>query len=260
MRAPAAALSALFLLLAPTAAQAATQSGLEGLGRPVGDERLADMRGRFISPDNISYFGIQMQTSWMGPDGVTTEAALVFSVDFAQGAGVPEGATPTLTIGYTRSGDPAMDVPGLPPGYVAIAVPAGLGSVQGAVQSQQIAGDGNAVRNGMSIAVVPASLISEGGNGLTEVTGGQAVQFADGDALQFIAADNRLGLELTGAGEGVSQAFDGGVGHAAQHVLLGSSNNTIANDMNIVIGFDSLQQTGRANVQNALSAMKGLGF
>lgn len=255
--------------VAPRAAMAAPAdavpaSGLEGIGRTVDDEELSDMRGKFVSADRISYFGVQMQTSWQGPDGVTTSATLSFSVDFLGGAGNPDGATPVLMIGWNREGDPSLDVAGFgeaaADGYVALPV-GGLESTYGAVQSQLIAGSDNAVRNAMRIAVVPASAVQRpDGEGLTTVTDGQSLQFADGDTLQFLLGDNQLGIALASGGDQVRQSMNGMLGQAAQHVLLSSSSNSIHNGMNVVIGYDQLEQNARVSMDNALSAIKGIGF
>lgn len=273
-------LRALFLLtaaaassaLAPAPASAETvaawSSGLEGKGAKVSDAELGEMRGKFISPDKISYFGVQMQTSWQGPDGVTTEATLLFSVDFLNGAGNPEGATPVLMVSWSRDGegDPSLDLSSFGPaaadGYVALPI-GGLGSTQGAVQSQQIAGSDNQVRNDMRIAIIPAALVQmPSGAGLTPVTSGGTQQFGDGDTLQFMIANNQLGLALTGGGtaDQVQQRFDGMSGQAAQHVVLSTSGNAIHNNMGIVVGHDQLGQAGQVSLQNALSALRGVGF
>jgi hypothetical protein len=92
----------------PATAQSQQLSGLEAVGTRVSDEALADMRGKFIKPESISYFGIQMATSWQGSDGITTTASLLFNVDFASGAG--GGGTPHLLISWSREGDPSLDV------------------------------------------------------------------------------------------------------------------------------------------------------
>jgi hypothetical protein len=248
-------------------------TGIEGVGVEVADSELAEMRGRFVSADGISYFGLQLQTSWQGTDGITTYANVLFNVDFASGAGQSQGATPHLLVGWSRDGDSSMDVVGFGPaaqnGYVAVVTSpgtmdvGGLNSVQGAVQSQNIAGAGNNVRNDMSIAVVPASSINRpNGQGLTEVTSGSSQTFSDGDAVHFILGSNAVGLALSsGDGpDGVRQNVDGVLNHAAQHVLLASDLNAVHNSMNITIGLNELRQMDSVRVDHALSTMKGRGF
>ena len=264
------------LWLALTAMSPPT-TGIEGLGTPVSDAALSDMRGKFISPDGISYFGLQLQTSWQGQDGITTYATVLFNVDFAHGAASGSG-TPHLLIGWSRDcdacGDAAMDVPGFGPsaqnGYVAIvsngagnAPVGGLQSVQGAVQNQQIAGSDNRVLNDMRILVVPADQVhSMTPSGLTEIAASASKSFNDGDKVDFILGSNQVALALS-SGEGrdfVLQSVDGAEKQAAQHVVLNSDLNAIRNAVAITVGVDQLKQLDMPQVSNALPAMKGRGF
>ena len=93
-------------------------SGLEQFGAKVSDEQLGDMRGKFVRPGNISYFGISMATSWQNSDQITTSAVLLLSVAFAHGAG-GTGANPMVAVAWNRDcsgcADPAMDVVGFGP-------------------------------------------------------------------------------------------------------------------------------------------------
>jgi hypothetical protein len=257
--------AAAMIVAAAPAAAAPPSSGLETAGRAVSDSELGDMRGKFIGPNNIAYFGIQMQTSWQGADGITTAATLLLSVNFANGAGNLQGATPLLLIGWTRDGDASADISGLGQAasgsYAAIPI-GGLGSVQGAVQSQQIAGSDNNVRNDMRFAIVPiSSLQTQTPTGLSSVTAGQNHQFADGDTLRFVVAPNQVGIELgSGTADQVRQSLDGMLGQAGQHVLLSSSNNMVHSQMGITIGYDQLGDASRASLDNALSALQGIGF
>ena len=237
-------------------------SGLEDTGRKLDDSELADMRGKFVAPSGISYFGLALQTSWQSTDGVTTMATIVFNLSFA--AGALGSATPQLLIGWTRScegcGDPAMDV--TTPSGVDTVVPAGLESVNGVVQSQLINGTDNNVKNAMTIAFVPADQVQPAdGTGLTEVTGTTVQNFADGDMIQFILEPGQVALALSESdGDLVRQSVGSELGQAAQHVLLNSSFNSINNMMGITVGITELQQADRMQVESALSAMKGHGF
>ncbi len=55
---------------------------LDQLGVRVADNELSHMRGRFATPNGISYFGLEMATSWQTPDGITTQARLAINFDF----------------------------------------------------------------------------------------------------------------------------------------------------------------------------------
>lgn len=264
------------LISTPAAAELVSSAGIESLGRKVDDETLSTMRGKYITPNDIAYFGVQMRTSWEGSDGITTSAILLFRISFENGAGMTSGAVPQLMIAFDRQcdgcGDASMDLAGFSGaavgGYTVVngstSLPiGGLGTVHGAVQSQQIAGSDNFVGNSMSVAIVPVSTVAENTSGMTSAVSGSTYDLSGGDRLQFILGGNQVGIALTdGNGtDSVIQTVNGDLNQAAQHVLLSSSNNVIDNRMSIVIGLDNLaQQATRISVQNAMSTMKGHGF
>ncbi|MGH9551470.1 MAG: hypothetical protein ACRD3W_18940, partial [Terriglobales bacterium] len=162
-------------------ASSATLSGLEGIGKPVSDETLGNMRGKFVVPSGITYFGVVMSSSWQGSDGITTAATLLFSVDFAAASTGSKYGTPQLMISWSRScsdcSDDSMDVSAFGPsasnGYVALggngsSIPVGsLGSVSGIVQSQQIMGSDNQSHNVINVEIVPAGSLSYDTTGMT---------------------------------------------------------------------------------------------
>jgi hypothetical protein len=253
-------LAAAALLATPATAEQADSSGLERFAAPLPDERLADQRGKFITPAGIGYFGIELQTLWQGADGVTTNATLLFTVNFPGGAGDMAGAASRLQVGYTRSGsDAPVDLGGA--GSLAIVVPDGLASARGAVQSQQIGGDDNQVGNAMRIVIAPSGQHQLGtGSGLTEVAGGSSLAFSNGDQLQIVAEGNRLGLALVNSrGELIRQGFDGTVGQAAQNVVLNSSGNDVRNAMTLSVGFDPQAANQAVSLTNT-GSLRGLGL
>jgi hypothetical protein len=250
-------------------------SGLEGFGRVVDDDELADMRGKFVAPSGVHFFGIQMLQTWQGPDGVTLQATLEFNVDFAGSAATAAGATPRLQVGWSRAcdscGDPTMDVhsPAMPgqDGPVTLtqasdALPLGdYVTVNGLVQSQQIAGSDNNVRNVMRVSVVPASATSQGSDGGGSDLDTSATHvLANGDAIHFIVAKNELGMAITRGDSLVRAGVGGPASQAAQEVILQSSFNAIRNDIGITLGVDDVRQFDRLGVSGAMSAMKGRGL
>lgn len=238
------------------------RTGLEDAGRKLDDSELSEMRGKFIAPSGISYFGLAIQSSWQSSDGVTTVATLLFNLTFA--AGALGGASPQLLVGWSRScadcGDAMMDV--ATPNGVNTVVPDGLNSVNGVVQTQIVNGTDNAVRNVMTISVLPAGqVVPSSTNGLTEVTSSKSESFSDGDIVRFIIEPGQIALAMSEAdGDLVRQSVGSELNQAAQHVLLNSSFNSITNGMGITVGLSELQQADRMQIQSALSAMKGHGF
>lgn len=243
------------------------------LGVPVPDHQLDAMRGRFISPDAISYFGISMLTSWQDENGITTAARLAFNVDFLNPAG-SGNPVPRLMIGWERTGDSAMDVAGVPDGYVAVtlgadqtlgsAMAAGaLDTVGGAVQANVIAGADNVTRNSMQIAVVPRdALPTAGPQGLEAASGNTSVNFADGDQLHFRMAGNEIGLVMTGGNglDSTMQTVGGDLGQMLQQTMLQSDHNSVFNSSAIVFGVDTARNLDRTQGSEVLLSMKGFGF
>jgi hypothetical protein len=253
---------------------AAPLSGMEGLGKPVSDAALADMRGKFVAPSGLAYFGVVMSSSWQGSDGITTAATLLFSIDFSSNGTGPTQITPQLMISWNREcptcGDGSMDVSGFGAaagsGYMAVTadgvtIPVGsLGTATGVVQSQQIAGSDNYSRNNMGIEIVPAGSMHFDTTGMTALTHGETEHFDDGDTLQFNYTDHQLGLSMTDQHGALQQSVDGNIGQIAQHVLITGNNISAQNNMNLMIGFDPTAAARQMNIQNALSVMKGMGF
>jgi hypothetical protein len=267
--------SAAFAFISLTAAGPAfcmPLSGLEGLGKPVPDSRLGTMRGKFVAPSGIAYFGISMSSSWQGADGITTFANLLFSIDFA--AANPSQITPQVMISWSRDcascGDSSMDISGFGPSasdsYVALtgnggSIPVGaLDSATGVVQTQQITGSDNQSRNAMSIEIVPAGTIANNTIGMTALTGSETQHFSDGDTLQFVFSDQGVGIALTDQSGALQQGVNGQLGQFAQHLLIDGSGIIAGNSMNVTIGRDPTAAAHQLNIQGALSAMKGLGF
>jgi hypothetical protein len=248
-------------------------SGLEQLGAKISDEQLGEMRGKFIRPNNISYFGISMATSWQNSDQITTSAILLFSVGFVHGAGNLDGANPTIAVAWNRDcsgcADPTMDVAGFGPaaqsGYLAVTATSqlipvgGLDSVHGAVQSQQIAGTDNRVTNAMQLAVVPASLAHQMDTSQLQAISQTTEQtFADGSSLGFLVSANQVGISMVGADghSALRQGVDGALNQATQHVLLDDNFNSISNAMSITIGVEGAPLGKGLPLDGALSALK----
>lgn len=268
------ALFAASLAVAPAPAQAQPPgarafAAIEALGAPVPDRELSDIRGKFIRPDSVSFFGVAMVTSWQDDRGIITSARLVFNVDFLN-LGNNGRPVPQLMIGWVREGDPAMDVSDTHSGYAPYLVTeqvlpvGGLGGTSGAAQANIIAGSDNAARNSMQVALVPTSLLHTlNVSGLLPVSSTTVQGFADGDQVEFRLGANELGLIMTGnAGrDSTLQSIGGDLGSLLQQTVLNSDGNAVFNNSTIVIGTETGTATFDAiRAANALSAMKGNGF
>lgn len=246
-----------------------TTAAVGWLGAPIADAELAGIRGKFIRPDSISYFGISMLTSWQDASGITTIARLVFNVDFLK-AGADGNPVSQLMIGWIREGDPAMDVTASNSGYTPLitlqqVLPVGgIGSTQGAAQANIIAGADNVARNTMQIVLVPTSQIGQFQNaGLTAIDATTGFSFADGDHLEFRLGANEIGVALSGNGghDTALQNIGGDFGRMLQQNVINSNGNTVLNNSAIIIGTDMARTSFDAvRATEAMSAMKGYGF
>ena len=263
--------AATLAIASPTAAHASPADAMQqlaALGEAMPDSELADMRGKFVRQDNVSFFGITLLTSWQDAQGVTTNARLVFSVDFLN-LGSDGNPVPSLMIGWEREGDPAMDVTDTHSGYVPYLSPSevlpvgGIGTHQGAAQANVIAGTDNSARNNMSIAIIPASAMPNFTmSGLQSADGTSEFGFGDGDQLQFLVENNQIGIVMTG-GQGLDsslQSLGGDVGQMLQQTMLNTDGNSIFNSASIILAADNFGQREGVSLDNALSAMKGHGF
>jgi hypothetical protein len=259
------------LAAAPVAAGKPDLSALGG-ARLVADDELADMRGKFVTPQSVSFFGITMLTSWQDASGVTTLARLLFSVDFLPGGngGAP---VPQLMIAWSRGGetggDPGMDVTDIHEGYVPYIPPQdafGVGALEtfsGAAQANVIAGADNRALNGMQVMIVPSSAVPALSQAGMNAAGGPVdIAFPDGDRIHFRMADNQLGIIMSGNGglDSTSQLAGGDIGQLLQQTILVSDSNMIENRASVIFGVDALQNQQIVRAQEALSAMKGHGF
>lgn len=238
------------------------------LAQRLDDDELAEMHGKFVSPDAVSFFGITMLTSWQDESGVTTLARLVFNVDFlnASNGGQP---VPQVMIAWSREGDPSMDVTGTHDGYVPYISPeqvlpiGGLDSFHGAAQANVIAGADNRALNGLQMMIVPASALPAlADGGLQPTAGSTSHAFADGDELLFRIADNQIGLVMTGNGglDTSTQVVGGDMGQLLQQTILNSDRNIVSNTTSIIFGIDQLNSLNIVRAEEAMSAMKGHGY
>lgn len=257
----------LFAAGSPAAANMPDLSVLAASER-VDDEDLAEMHGKFVTPDSVSYFGITMLTSWQDASGITTLARLVFNVDFLAS---PDGGNPVpqLMIAWSREGDPAMNVTDSHEGYVPYIAPldtlavGALEDFSGAAQVNVIAGADNRTLNGMQVMIVPSSAVPALSQaGMNQAEGPVNLAFGDGDQLQFRMADNQLGIVMSGNDglDSTTQLVGGNIGQVLQQTVLNSDSNMIENRASVIFGVDAMQNLDVIRAQEALSAMKGHGF
>lgn len=230
------------------------------LGAPLADAELNEMRGKFIRPDAVSYFGISLLTSWEDAAGVTTVARMLFNVDFLG------SNSSKILVGWTRDdADSGADVVGSPSGdsgYGVVPIGA-LETFAGAGQVNVIAGADNETRNSLRVAIVPhGRLPKEDMSGLKPISEMSGNDWDDGDQVRFRAADNSLAVVMTGGNgqDSTMQSLGGELGKILQQNILNTDNNNIFNSASIVFGLDASKSAGSVRLDEAITTLKGHGF
>ncbi len=169
--------------LAPAWAGETPPPATSGL-REIPDAELGAMRGRYIVGDNrVAWFGVTMVSTWLTGAGQSVQGAMQLGFDL-RGRAPDVSFLPSVTI--TEQAASAVAVAAAGDRHVEAG---GLANVAGAVQSVQVAGDGNVARNAMHLQVRDG------------VPGGDAVQGATATAAEATVGDAhaRAALEAGGA-------------------------------------------------------------
>lgn len=197
----------------------------------VSDDALAEMRGRYIDAGQITYFGIQMVSSWRNADGnITGNAAVLY--------GSPQN--PQLTA-YNYAGSQNEGT--------AEKVPAGLAGAGGVVQVNQVAGTGNQSGNATTVVVGRPGELSPAtpGQGWQQVALGQGVS-AEGGRL-------RVEVVRGAAGSAVQQI---GSGQLLQITRINANGVAAANALNIKLELDPSRISAAQLVQAQQALLRGL--
>lgn len=196
------------------------------------DQAMDEVRGKFIEGNQITSFGIQMVSTWKDADGRWQGVA-------ANLQGAP-GYTPNLTT-YTLNNSTVQS--GTP------TETAGMSSINGVAQVNQISGTGN--RGGNSAEVV----VRFDGQQLQAPTGSWTTSDGKGVTL----SDNQLRVDVDLKGNGsLSQRM--GNGQIGQFTRIHGDNLAVQNSMLIQVNMApaTTADTVRNSMMNSRTMMIGL--
>ncbi|MGL4316162.1 MAG: hypothetical protein ACRCTL_06070 [Pseudomonas sp.] len=212
------------------------------------DLELAQLRGRYVLPDRIINFGVTMNTLWQNGagQGIGAQVSLQvqanlqpqLSVTFIDQAG--SGGTPQVPNGQIVGG-------------------AGLGQVQGVVQSVRTAGDYNRGSNQIALEVHKNQAAPV--NGGTPIPAGTQ-SFSNAAGSMLVQSNNR-GLQLqlnAGALGSASQHI--GQGGISQHANILGTQNRVQNLTTLSVGLRDRIATGdlAANCFTAYNLSRPIGY
>lgn len=212
------------------------------------DPELDQLRGRYVLPDRIISFGVVMTSSWQDATGQVIGAQVALNISGAQ-------SQPAL---YVTRIDQAGSGNSLSAGNGQIIGGAGLGSVQGIVQSVRTAGDYNTGLNDLSVQISngaeqPVPTSGEAWNGSQGFSNGAGT-------VQISARDGGLNIAVhAGNGQGhSSQQIGGGV---AQHANIGGSLNNVRNLTALSVALrDNPRTVNMANCLEQLRTLRPSGY
>ncbi len=197
------------------------------------DTELGALRGRYVGPGGVTYFGVEMTTRWVSP-AEQIDAGLHLGLSMA-GPGQPQvELRPVLTV-VSFADAAAVDTQSQNTAYVSND---SLGNISGALQNIQVAGDYNTVRQDVELVVLhdaPAPA-----PGTTGTPGGVllAQQTPGGTSVDISAGSTQIGLDLDHPGRGhVAQQIRGGTLQAGllQSTQLPSDFNQVHNLLRITV-------------------------
>lgn len=180
------------------------------------DPELAQLRGRYVLPDRIISFGVTMTSVWQNSAGQVIGAQVNLNIDGQ--------SQPSLTV---TAIDQNVGTGNVATGTGQVNGGAGLGTVQGIVQSVRTAGDLNNGLNDLNInitrngggSVSSSGEAWSGGYNRSNVAGAVSIRAVGGGLQMAITPTN---------GQGFSQQQIGG-GSIAQQADISGSLNTVHN-------------------------------
>jgi hypothetical protein len=250
----------------------------------VGDDELADMRGRYTVGDNtVVYFGVQMISTWQTNTGQTLQSAVNLGMNFSKNPNQPQVTfVPTVTITTADAPLPTSTTPSTISRSIQTG---GIANVGGLTQSVQLAGDRNAVGNITSLNIQNIGSGSSGngtpssngsafldsstgspstdndGTASTSFTTNNGVSTADGRTATVgnatassTYANNAADVDLSITGQGnVSQWIHSG--SLGQTIALTTDNQVVTNQMIVSLVTQSVTSTTSQIARNLTQSM-----
>ena len=218
------------------------------------DQELALLRGRYVMPDRIVYFGMTMTSTWQNAAGDVLGAKTSLQVQ-------QHTINPQFYVSLiNQKGNGAVPVNG----SGSIIGGAGLNTIQGVAQSTRIAGDGNSSSNNVDINVqqngqVPTVATNEG----QLLSSGSTVNSSNGAGALSVSSVNggvQLAIQATNnQGDALQRIASGGV---TQTVNLIGAGNQVQNltQLNIVLRNDLPSASSLNNNLEQLKGLRSLGY
>lgn len=241
-------------------ANATMPAGLEVFNgmQEIPDSELQQMRGKFVSNNQVLYFGVEMVSHWQTSMGTTVTAGANLNIDFQAGANGNPVVHYVPTVSVVQQGQGSTPVQNGEANSVSGG--AGLSNVSGVSQSIQVAGKSNRIFNGIEMQVNLTSAQRSGGS-MEGVVSGHAGTISasgnDGTIATVSLGNNSIGLDVVvpGQGEILQQIRNQGMFQSAR---IGGDMNQIHNAITMHIGINAGSLGGAGGAYSAMESLRDL--
>ncbi len=223
----------------------------------VDDSELAEMRGKFVSPGQITYFGVQMQTQWTTGSGEVLSAGMKMDMNFPKAGNKNPVVTLVPTVSIVRNANTnTPEANSIQPGTSNTTITSnGLTNVSGVVQSIQEGGNQNSVNNDikMNVTITSGALNGKGASHAPALKP-SSVEKSAVDGSVALAGASKNGIEVytyvPNQGEILQRIGGGpaGAGNIIQSARLVGDEHKVINKMTISATFSPV---GANTVNNA---------
>ncbi len=230
----------------------------------IGDEELAQMRGKWTPPGNsstVAYFGVTMTSNWNATSGQQLASSMTLGMNFDANGNVQMTFQPTVTIVQIT---PTTTTANNADSVQRTVDSSGLSNVSGLVQGVQIAGDRNVADNVTSVAVTSegdaGSPAPAAGTAFTGQPQTYALQSGDASASASIG-DQGMQVSLSISGQGQVQQWING-GSLGQVIAIGTDGQSVHNSLQLQLVQRSLAGTVdlSRDLAQSMTQMRGIGM
>lgn len=199
------------------------------------ETELSDIRGMYVSPSRVQYFGISMTTQWGTPSHSIHQVGMSVAMQVTKG--VPHlDVSRSGTLGAEVASNQVKDADINP----------ALEQIGGVVQGIQVAGVDNTIHNKLSVNMIDSPPADRSGDTRDFSPGRQVYQTDNGITTDFSLSDKKLGYSISTDEGIVTQALahnmTSNTNQLLQSANIFGSGHQIVNSIRLDVAFDNTSQ------------------
>jgi len=199
------------------------------------EAELSEIRGMYVSPSRVQYFGLSMTTQWGAPSRSIHQVGMSVAMEVTEGVPHLE-VSRSGTLGAEVASNQVKDADINP----------ALEQIGGVVQGIQVAGIDNTIHNKLSVNVIESTPVDRSGEVGAFVPGRQVYQTDNGITTDFSISDKKLGYSITTEKGVVTQALahnmTSSTNQLLQSINIFGSGQQIVNSIRLDVAFDNTSQ------------------